>query len=171
MSEILKARINLSKITFRRMKEEDINSVLEIERALFSLYKDAWNYKHFLFEIEEHEFSISIVAEYKGELIAYAVCWAMFEEFHIANIGVTAKYQRMGLAEYLMKYLERELVTDEENMILEVRTGNIPAIRLYEKVGFKVFFERKNFYSNGENAYVMIKLLKDGVWSKSTVSI
>ncbi|MCK5078190.1 MAG: hypothetical protein KAR38_17545, partial [Calditrichia bacterium] len=70
MSEILKAPIDLSKITFRRMKEEDINSVLKIERALFSLYKDAWNYNHFLFEIKEHEFSISIVAEYKGELIA-----------------------------------------------------------------------------------------------------
>ena len=111
MSEILKEHINsntkppakqvvtnLSDIVFRNMRKEDIPSVLEIERTLF---KDAWNFDHFLFEINEHEYSIPMVGEYKNEIIAYVVCWAMFEEFHIANIAVDPKYQRLGIAEYL----------------------------------------------------------------------
>ena len=158
MSEILKEPIKISEIKFRKMQEEDIPAVLEIERTLFT---DAWNFDHFLFEINEHAYSIPIVGEYKSKIIAYVIGWAMYEEFHIANIAVDPNYQRQGIAECLMNYIEWELVTDEDNIILEVRTSNLPAIRLYEKVGFKVFFERKNFYPDGENAYVMIKFLKE----------
>ena len=159
MSGTSKEAIKLSEIDFRRMSPEDIPAVLEIERKLFT---DAWNYDHFLHEITEHVYSVPITAEYKNEIIAYIIGWAMFEEFHIANIAVAEKYHRLGIAECLMQYIEWELVTDEKTMMLEVRTSNLPAIRLYEKVGFRVFFERRKFYPDGEDAYVMIKFLKNG---------
>ena len=157
MSGISKEPIKLADIKFRSMRKKDIPSVLQIERALF---KDAWNFDHFLFEIEEQEYSNPTVLEYQSSIVAYFVCWIMFEEIHIANIAVHPDYQRMGIAQYMLNYIERELKTDESSILLEVRTGNVPAIRLYEKTGFKIYFERKYFYPDGENAYVMIKMLK-----------
>jgi ribosomal-protein-alanine N-acetyltransferase len=43
---------------------------------------------------------------------------------------------------------------------LEVRESNVPAISLYQSLGFTIEGTRKNFYSNPrENAFVMIKNL------------
>jgi ribosomal protein S18 acetylase RimI-like enzyme len=39
-------------------------------------------------------------------------------------------------------------------IILEVGINNIPAKTLYERVGFKLIKEIKNYYLNGEDALV-----------------
>ncbi len=156
MSETLREHIDFAKLKIRRMQKKDIESVVRIEREQF---KDAWKPEHFLFEIEEHPYSIPLILEYEGEIAAYMICWAMFEELHLANIAVSRKYQRQGLGKYLMDYIENSLILNENSIILEVRVSNLPAIKLYEKAGFKVYFERKHFYPDGENAYVMIKEL------------
>jgi hypothetical protein len=38
---------------------------------------------------------------------------------------------------------------------LEVRVGNAPARRLYEKLGFEEVGERRNYYRDGEDALIM----------------
>lgn len=45
---------------------------------------------------------------------------------------------------------------DIRHFYLEVEEGNLPAIRLYEKSGFQKIHFKKNFYSNGSNALVML---------------
>ena len=44
---------------------------------------------------------------------------------------------------------------------LEVRVSNKAAINLYKKHGFKIVYAIKNFYLNGEDAYVMMKNLNE----------
>ena len=42
-------------------------------------------------------------------------------------------------------------------MTLEVRVGNVPALALYKKLGFKKAGVRKKYYEdNGEDAYIMV---------------
>ena len=42
------------------------------------------------------------------------------------------------------------------SITLEVRESNLPALKLYEKLGFKVAGKRKKYYSdNGEDALIM----------------
>ena len=59
------------------------------------------------------------------------------------------------LNEALQKAIEEEC----ENMTLEVRVSNERAIQFYEKNGFITVNTRKNYYEDGENAYLMIKPL------------
>ena len=40
---------------------------------------------------------------------------------------------------------------------LEVRETNLGARRFYERQGFKSVAIRKNYYSNGDNAILMVK--------------
>ena len=47
-----------------------------------------------------------------------------------------------------------------KNVNLEVRVSNVKAIALYQKFGFKNVAVRKDTYSNGEDAYLMIKELE-----------
>ena len=43
------------------------------------------------------------------------------------------------------------------SMFLEVRSGNTGAIKLYEKCGFAKFGVRKNYYKDGEDAFLFRK--------------
>lgn len=45
-----------------------------------------------------------------------------------------------------------------DQVVLEVRKSNIPAIKLYEGMGFKVAGERPKYYKDGETALIMVKL-------------
>ena len=52
--------------------------------------------------------------------------------------------------------------TDVNSFYLEVRKSNENAISLYQKNGFKICGERKNFYKNPtENALLMCLIYKD----------
>ena len=56
---------------------------------------------------------------------------------------------------------EQEIISQEGELItLEVRKSNLPAIRCYQKHGYLLVGERKNFYENPqENALLMTKFL------------
>ena len=85
--------------------------------------------------------------------------WLSFEEGEIMNVAVRREYRRKGVAGRLMKeLLSRAEKRGAARFILEVREGNLPAIRLYESLGFLHAGRRRNFYSDpAEDALIMIK--------------
>lgn len=48
---------------------------------------------------------------------------------------------------------------DIERVILEVKTGNLAAINLYNKINFQTIHTNKKFYSDGSDAYIMQAVL------------
>jgi len=42
---------------------------------------------------------------------------------------------------------------------LEVRASNLPAVELYKKLGFEIARTIRNYYADGESAFVMAKQL------------
>lgn len=79
-------------------------------------------------------------------------------EGDITSVAVEHDFRRKGLAQSLIAEFENLLPESTENIFLEVRESNVPAIRLYEKCGFERLSVRKNFYINPrENAIVMVK--------------
>ena len=72
-------------------------------------------------------------------------------EAEIYHIAVAEECRRQGKGEAMIK----ELLSIADVVHLDVRISNTPAIKLYEKCGFKPVYTRKNYYSNGENAMVM----------------
>ena len=69
----------------------------------------------------------------------------------------------MGRSEAGKTSLTQALKGEElhyHNVNLEVRVSNVKAIALYQKFGFKNVAVRKRYYSNGEDAYLMIKKLE-----------
>jgi ribosomal-protein-alanine acetyltransferase len=78
---------------------------------------------------------------------------------HLVSIAVREQYRRMGVGSRLLEETIRVMrdVYRTDSMYLEVRVSNTPAIRLYEKFGFRKARIIKGYYSDGENAYVMVK--------------
>lgn len=86
-------------------------------------------------------------------------------EGDITTVAVEPEFRRNGLAKQLICEFEKNLPNNTENIFLEVRESNIPAINLYQKCGFEKLSIRKNFYTNPrENAIVMVKKFKNNVF-------
>ncbi|MFZ8795828.1 MAG: ribosomal protein S18-alanine N-acetyltransferase [Acidilobaceae archaeon] len=81
---------------------------------------------------------------------------------HLVSIAVREQYRRRGIGSKLLEETIRVMrdVYKTDSIYLEVRVSNIPAIRLYEKYGFKKARIIKGYYSDGEDAYVMVRRLK-----------
>ncbi len=141
----------------RKAGTEDLDQILKIEQELF---KGPWKKEDFLYELNGNPYAVFAVMENDGEIAGYADWWIMFEQAQLANIAVSRKYQNKGFGKLLLE----EALNDAEsrgceNMTLEVRVSNEAAIRLYEKNGFIIANKRRNYYEDGEDAWLMIKPL------------
>ncbi len=95
-----------------------------------------------------------------GELVvAYACVYVVLDDGELVKIGVHPKYQNNGIAQMLLlKITEEAKRIGASTMCLEVRKSNEPAKKLYEKQGFLMLGERRNFYEKPtEDACVMQK--------------
>ncbi len=142
----------------------DKNTDPEIFEALSALDKsvisDGWSAESFRSEAEKENGYVLYFPDEKGGVCALLTAYSAFGEGDITNVAVSPDFRRQGLALRLIEKFERLLPDDAEEIFLEVRESNMPAISLYEKCGFERLSVRRNFYSNPcENAVVMRKIL------------
>ena len=91
-------------------------------------------------------------------IVAYFDYWIIFDRAEIATIGVKEEYRHLGYGQKMMNYIvEQAELNGCENVSLEVRVSNDKAIKLYEKNGFIKASKRKGYYSDGEDAWLMVK--------------
>ena len=83
------------------------------------------------------------------------------KEAEIITMAILPKYQNQGIGFLILTELEGLLSEISCNKVfLEVASNNLIAIHLYDKLGFKSFGIRKNYYSISENKKVNAILMK-----------
>lgn len=79
---------------------------------------------------------------------------------HIMNLAVDPPFRRRSIGSMLLqKGLEYLQSLGAKNCELEVRVNNEEAIELYRRFGFVIKEVIKNYYRNGDDAYLMAKRL------------
>ncbi len=79
---------------------------------------------------------------------------------HVISICVAPESRRMGFAQMLMEQVERGFISRDASISrLEVRAGNIPAQRLYLKLGYGIAQRLAHYYTNGDDALLLVKSL------------
>lgn len=140
-------------ITVRGAEFSDIPYIAELERECFSA---PWS-ENAIWETMAGETSVFLVAECSGEICGYVGSYHAAGEGYITNVAVSGKMRRRGVGRALicaLKEKAREMAFSF--LTLEVRVGNLPAIALYESLGFENLGRRPRFYSNPtEDAYIM----------------
>ena len=142
-------------VKLKPMEKSDIDDVIAIEQSAYGNHH--WSKDSFLSELSNELAKYFSVFNEEKKLIAYCGCWQILEEAHITNIAVAPEYRRRHIGELLLKTIIDECYKNMVKFItLEVRVGNISAISLYEKYGFKSLGIRKGYYQdNNEDALIM----------------
>ena len=110
----------------------------------------------------ENPLALWLVAEgEEGGVLGYVGSQSCFEDADILNVAVAPAARRRGLAAALMTELEARLAPKGvERITLEVRASNLPAIRLYEGLGYVQAGLRKGYYEKPrEDALILQKTL------------
>ena len=96
-----------------------------------------------------------------GEMTAFAI--GVIEPDgtgHVTTIGVAPEHRRRGLARLMMHEVERSFVERGVKTVrLEVRAGNVAAQRLYDQLGYLAVKRMHQYYSNGDDGFLMVKTL------------
>ena len=81
------------------------------------------------------------------------------EEWEIENVVVDADRRRQGIARTLIEELTGAAGSAGAlSVILEVRESNLPAVRLYENMGFKEDGRRRDYYQNPAEDALLYRL-------------
>ena len=138
------------------MAPDDLDEIIDIEK---SSTPSPWSRELFAKELK-HDHSFNLVARSqcgeKKKLAGYIVYWAVADEMHILNLAVHPDERRKGIGRTLvLEAMKRARDRGLIHSFLEVRSGNEPAIALYETFQFKKVGERKSYYKDGEDAIIM----------------
>ncbi len=148
-----------AKLKIRKMKIDDLEKVLEIEKKSFP---NPWSKNAFLYEIES-DVSYPWIIELDDRIVGYSIHWLILDEAHLSNIAIDPIFRRRGIGKFLLeKVIESVKKMGAKFLTLEVRVSNTNAITLYTKMNFKVVGIRKNYYTNPvEDAFIMMKNLNE----------
>lgn len=140
-------------ITIRKLCEEDIPRLAEIEAESFSMPWSARDFKNLL----SHSYCCYVVAVVDGQVAGCAGFSNICGVANIDNVVVAADLRGKGIARMLLQELiaagEAEQV---EAFTLEVRVSNAAAIHIYEEFGFVSEGIRPGFYEKpAEDANIM----------------
>ena len=133
---------------FRLMKISDLDEVMDIEENSFT---HAWSRDFFEVELKSND-TLCLIATVDDKIAAYLV----YTQSEIINLAVVKNLRRLGIAEKICKTLIDNVkkLNLTKKIWLNVRPSNIAAIKLYEKLGFKIVATNTLYYYD-EDSFVM----------------
>ena len=128
---------------------EYLEQILTIERSSFS---KPWTEYHFKSDLN-NKISVNWVYLNNIQVIGYLFGWHVMDAYHVNNIAVAKLFRENGTAIHLLKNMISYLNDIKvKSVLLEVSSSNLPAQKLYEKMGFVRQGERKGYYTKGDDA-------------------
>lgn len=141
-------------LAYRPMAASDLDVVTAAEARI---YPFPWTRGNFADSLDAGD--RAWVAENDGGLRGYAVVNQVLDEVQLLNISVLPEYQGRGFGAQLLRHLcDDARANGGLRMFLEVRPSNDAGRALYQRFGFTLIGQRRDYYPalNGrEDALVM----------------
>ena len=140
---------------FRRSIPADATGIARLEEEIFN---DAWSYRD-VQDLICTKGGMCFSATEGDEVIAYVIGRLIAPEGEIYRIAVRADKRGRGIGYRLLDYaVKTSKGQGLERLFLEVRSQNVPAIKLYTSYGFKQIGLRKGYYKNpADDAVIMLR--------------
>ncbi len=147
-------RLVAEELKVRRFKADDISAISEIENLSF---KDPFP-QYFLSQLADANPDTFLVAVIEDKIVGYAVIDKWPDQDHLVSIAVIPESREKGVGQALLDHLIERSQT--ERLKLEVRRNNKAALDLYRKNGFVQAGIAYSYYTDGEDAIQMEKVIE-----------
>ncbi len=150
--------------TQRAWTADDLDAVTALDALIFG--PDAWSRELFAAEydasVAPHPHSFYQVLTYENEIVGFAGLLYGPPFADITTLGVHPDHtgKKLGAA-MLIWLIHTAYQLGAEDLLLEVRTDNTRAQRLYADNGFSHIHTRPRYYPGGIDAWIMRKRLRD----------
>ncbi|ARM75961.1 ribosomal protein S18-alanine N-acetyltransferase [Acidianus manzaensis] len=152
--------------SIRNVRLDDIDQIIRINRETLP---ENYPYYFFVEHAKEYADAFYVAEVEKGRIVGYIMprielgfsnlksIPTLSKKGHVVSIAVLEGYRNQGIGTELLKASMKSMkeVYNAEEVYLEVRVSNYPAISLYEKLGFRRIKDLRGYYADGEDAYLM----------------
>ncbi len=136
------------------VRTANVNDAIKIAELDKRMFEDSLDFNFIYNDILNNPMAHYFVYEDNEEIVGYINCWVS-DNTEILNFCVLDKYQHQGIGSLLFNEVDK---ISNGIISLEVRVSNSKAINFYSKRGFINAAIRKNYYSNGEDAILMVRM-------------
>lgn len=144
-------------LRIKKVSKNDIHKIYKAEKEVFqdnaftkSLLKDL---------ISKALYFLKLIKGFANNMIGFAIVIKdRADRANIINFLIFPEYQGKGFGSHLLYNiigLIKSNHSEVKKIVLNVKTSNIKALKLYEKFGFTHVEELKNYYQSGEASYFM----------------
>ncbi len=150
----------------RPFKPDDLEAVVNINlTTLPENYSSSFYLNHFYSYPKSF-----LVAEMDGRIVGYAMCrieygiantkFGFAHKGHVISVAVVPEHRKKGIGVALMSEAMIAMKGyGSSEIYLEVRVSNLPAVAMYQKLGYHVAKRLRSYYMDGEDAYLMTKAI------------
>lgn len=128
-----------------------LEQVVRISDGAFAVRWSRQDFAYFLGHEAGYCFGLK---QADGELTAYLIGLIISGELDIISIATSPTNRRQGFAEALLRQAQWDPQVNQ--ITLEVDVTNLPAVKLYQKLGFQISGTRKGYYQQKQDAYRML---------------
>jgi ribosomal-protein-alanine N-acetyltransferase len=129
--------------------DAEIDAIVGLEAESFT---NPWSRETLVWELRNSDVTqVYLLRDDQGQVLAFCVCWLIFDELHINTLAVAPAARRGGLATCLLRQVMADAArAGGQKATLEVRASNTAALALYGRLGFRVAAERPRYYTQPE---------------------
>ena len=140
-----------------KIRKFSISDIEKVRKIRMVSLPDPWPKSRFQKMFEKYPEGF-IVAEEKKEVIGYAIGGAKNNFGKIISLVVDSNWRNQGIGTKLINFLINQFKEKGlKEISAHVRTWNNEALSFYGNLGFKIIEKVKNYYRNGDDAYLMKK--------------
>ena len=141
------------KVQIRWLIRRDMPECLDIERSSFEF---PWTEEDFLCCLRQRN-CIGMVCEYNHRIVGFMIYELHKSKLHVLNFAVDPEFNGQAIGTQMIEKLVDKLSQQRrQEIMLEVREGNLAAQLFFKRMGFKaVLILRSHYDDTDEDAYVM----------------
>src|SRR5260221_9716057 len=129
--------------------DADIDASMGLEAESFT---NPWSRETLIWELRNSDVTqVYLLRDDGARVLAFCICWVLFDELHINTLAVAPDVRRSGLATLLVRQVMAEAAAaGVRKATLEVRASNGEALAVYARLGFHVAARRPRYYTQPE---------------------
>ena len=160
--QVINYKSKVFKGSLRQLLLSDLNELWQLDMRCF-VDGEAYERETFRYLLSNPDAIARQIRSEYDEMSAFAI--GVIEQDgvgHITTVGVAPEYRRRGLARLILQEIERSFIARGVTTVRwKFRTPlNVAAQKLYENLGYATVQRMNQYYSNGDDGYLMVKSLQ-----------